>query len=83
MESVTPEQRDKSLVQAKLLAGALWEASAVLIDQLFEDIAELRGLDHITRRTLPAAWCCPGCRPGTLRTTMSGLPRGFWSLPPT
>jgi hypothetical protein len=39
MESVTPEQRDRSLFQAKLLAGALREASAVLIDQLFEDVA--------------------------------------------
>lgn len=28
MESVTPEQRDRSLFQARLLAGALWEASS-------------------------------------------------------
>lgn len=52
MESATPEQRDKSLFQAKLLAGALWEASAVLIDQLFEDVAELRGLDEVTGRDI-------------------------------
>jgi hypothetical protein len=38
MDSITPERRDRSLFQAKLLAGALWEASAVLIDQLFEDL---------------------------------------------
>src|ERR671927_943110 len=38
MASVGPEQRDRSLFQAKPLAGALWQASAVLIDQLFEDI---------------------------------------------
>lgn len=61
MESVAPEQRDKSLFQAMLLARALWEASAVLIDQLFEDIAELRGLGQIIHRTLPAVSCCPGC----------------------
>jgi hypothetical protein len=52
MESVTPERRDQSLFQAKLLSGALWEASAVLIDLLFEDIAELRSLDHITRQDI-------------------------------
>ncbi|MFN3924311.1 MAG: hypothetical protein ACK4K6_11765, partial [Pseudarthrobacter sp.] len=35
MESITQERRDRSLFQAKLLAGALWEASIILIDQLF------------------------------------------------
>jgi hypothetical protein len=49
-ESVNPEHRDKSLLQAKLLAGALWEASAVLIDQLFEDLAPLA----LAQRGLPA-----------------------------
>lgn len=44
--SITPERRDKSLFQAELLAGALWEASAVLIDQLFEDLDGLRDLDR-------------------------------------
>jgi hypothetical protein len=70
MESVTPEDRDKSLFQAKLLAGALWEASAVLIDQLFEDIAELRSLAEITRRTLRAASCSPGYHPSTPRNNV-------------
>lgn len=40
--SITPERRDRSLFQAKLLVGALWEASAVLIEQLFEDLDGLR-----------------------------------------
>lgn len=56
MESVSQEQRDKSLFQAKLLAGALWEASAVLIDQLFEDIAGLRSLAQITRQDIAGSF---------------------------
>jgi hypothetical protein len=63
MESVTPERRDQSLFQAKLLAGALWEASAVLIDQLFEDIAELRSLDHITRQDISGSLVLSGLPP--------------------
>jgi hypothetical protein len=63
MESVTPEQRDRSLFQAKLLAGALWEASAVLIDQLFEDVAELRSLEEVTGRDIAETY------------VLSGLPR--------
>jgi hypothetical protein len=63
MESVTPEQRDRSLFQAKLLAGALWEASAVLIDQLFEDVAELRSLDEVTRRDIAETYVLSGLPP--------------------
>lgn len=63
MESVTPEQRDKSLFQAKLLAGALWEASAVLIDQLFEDVAELRSLDEVSRRDIAETYVLSGLPP--------------------
>jgi hypothetical protein len=63
MESVTPEQRDKSLFQAKLLAGALWEASAVLIDQLFEDVAELRSLDEVTGRDIAETYVLSGLPP--------------------
>jgi hypothetical protein len=47
--SITPERRDRSLFQAKLLAGALREASTVLIDQLFEDLDGLGNLDRIFR----------------------------------
>jgi hypothetical protein len=63
MKSVTPEQRDKSLFQAKLLAGALWEASAVLIDQLFEDIAQLRGVDEVTRQDIAGSFVLSGLPP--------------------
>ena len=63
MESVTPEQRDQSLAHAKLLAGALWEGSAVLIDQLFEDIAELRSLGHITRQDIAGSLVLSGLPP--------------------
>lgn len=52
MDSITPERRDRSLFQAKLLAGALWEASVVLIDQLFEDLAGLRKLHAIDREDI-------------------------------
>ena len=52
MDSITPEVRDRSLFQAKLLAGALWEASVVLIDQLFEDLADLRKLHLIHREDI-------------------------------
>ena len=52
MGQITPERRDRSLVQAKLLAGALWEACVVLIDQLFEDLASLRKLSTIDREDI-------------------------------
>ena len=65
ISSITPEQRDESLFQAKLLAGALWEASAVLIDQLFEDLDGLLKLDRIDR---------PDFHPGRPINTTSGSP---------
>lgn len=52
MDSITPERRDRSRFQAKLLAGALWEASVILIDQLFEDLAGLRKLHSIDREDI-------------------------------
>lgn len=63
MESITPEQRDKSLFPARLLAGALWEVSAVLVDQLFEDIAQLRSLDQITRQDIAESFVLAGLPP--------------------
>jgi hypothetical protein len=58
--SITPERRDRSLFQAKLLAGALWEASAVLIDQLFEDLEGLRNLDRVDRRDIANTFVLSG-----------------------
>jgi hypothetical protein len=79
MESVTPEQRDRSLFQAKLLAGALWEASAVLIDQLFEDVAELRepGRSHRAghRRNLRPVRAAAPARRQVRRPVRPAVPR--------
>lgn len=61
--SITPERRDRSLFQAKLLAGALWEASAVLIDQLFEDLDGLRDLDPVDRRDIANTFVLSGLPP--------------------
>lgn len=63
MDSVTPERRDRSLLQAKLLAGALWEASVVLIDQLFEDLAGLRRLQSIDREDIANTFVVSGLPP--------------------
>jgi hypothetical protein len=52
MGSITPERRDRSLFQAKLLAGALWEASAVMVDELFEDLSGLLKLDRVDRQDI-------------------------------
>lgn len=63
MASITPERRDKSLFQARLLAGALWEASAVLIDQLFEDLNSLQNLDRIDRQDIANTFVLSGLPP--------------------
>lgn len=63
ISSITPEQRDQSLFQAKLLAGALWEASAVLIDQLFEDLNGLLKLDRIDRQDIANTFVLSGLPP--------------------
>jgi hypothetical protein len=61
--SVTPERRDRSLFQAKLLAGALWEASAVLIDQLFEDLDGLHDVDRVDRQDIANTFVLSGLPP--------------------
>ncbi|TQS88045.1 hypothetical protein EU811_21640 [Arthrobacter sp. TS-15] len=61
--SITPERRDRSLFQAKLLAGALWEASAVLIDQLFEDLNGLRNLERVDRQDIANTFVLSGLPP--------------------
>ena len=61
--SITPERRERSLFQAKLLAGALWEASAVLIDQLFEDLDALRDLDRVDRQDIANTFVLSGLPP--------------------
>lgn len=61
--SITPARRDRSLFQAKLLAGALWEASAVLIDQIFEDLDGLRDLDRVDRHDIANTFVLSGLPP--------------------
>uniref|UniRef100_UPI003F499FF3 hypothetical protein n=1 Tax=Paenarthrobacter ureafaciens TaxID=37931 RepID=UPI003F499FF3 len=63
LDTITPEQRDKSLFQAKLLAGVLWEASAVLIDQLFEDLNGLKSLDQVDRHDIANTFVLSGLPP--------------------
>lgn len=63
INSITPEQRDQSLFQATLLAGSLWEASAVLIDQLFEDLNGLLKLDRIDRQDIATTFVLSGLPP--------------------
>lgn len=60
---ITSARRDRSLFQAKLLAGALWEASAVLIDQLFEDLDGLRDLDRVDRQDIANTFVLSGLPP--------------------
>lgn len=64
-QPVSADERAESLRNAKLLAGCLWEASVVLIDQLFEDLDTVKELDPVT--------------PSGIATTsvLSGLPRRF------
>ncbi|PTT59073.1 hypothetical protein [Arthrobacter sp. HMWF013] len=48
MASVPPEDRQKAVSHALLLAGLLWNSSAVLLDQLFRDLGTLSGPDAVT-----------------------------------
>jgi hypothetical protein len=48
MAAVTPEEREKSVLQTRLLAGLLWNSSSVLIDQLFRDLDTLNELETVT-----------------------------------
>jgi hypothetical protein len=65
MAAVDPDERRKSLRQARLLAGLLWNSSSILIDQLFRDLETLRKLDAVT----------PADIAGT--SVLSSLPRRF------
>lgn len=41
-EDEGPDRRGRTLRQATLLAGCLWDASIVMLDQLFDDVERLR-----------------------------------------
>jgi hypothetical protein len=72
-----------SLLQAKLLAGALWEASVVLIDQLFEDLAGLRRLQSIDREDIANTFVVSGLPPMHAHKYGVALFRDFSWLPRT
>jgi hypothetical protein len=48
MASVSSEDRQEAVRQTHLLAGLLWNSSAVLLDQLFRDLGTLNGLETVT-----------------------------------
>ena len=55
--------RRRSLSRARLLAGAIWHASVLLIDQLFQDIHTLYGKESITRGDIDETWILSGLPP--------------------
>lgn len=63
MAGISAEDRRRSLSRARLLAGAIWHASVVLIDQLFEDIHMLHGKESITREDIADTWILSGLPP--------------------
>lgn len=52
MAGISAEDRRLGLDRARLLAGALWQASVFLVDELFEDIIALYGKGQITREDI-------------------------------
>jgi len=63
MRDVPAEDRARRLSRATLLAGAIWHASVILIDQLFQDIHILHGKDRITREDIAGTWVLSGLPP--------------------
>lgn len=52
MAGISAEDRRLGLDRARLLAGALWQASIILLDELFADIIALYGKGQITREDI-------------------------------
>jgi hypothetical protein len=48
MAAVPAEERQKSVLQTRLLAGLLWNSSSILLDQLFRDLGTLSELETLT-----------------------------------
>lgn len=61
--SVSDAERERTHRQSSLLAGTLWHASIVLIDQLFEDIGTLRALPEVTAGDIAGTWVLSGLPP--------------------
>lgn len=63
MSGISAEDRRRSLGRARLLAGAIWHASVVFIDQLFQDVHTLHGKVSITRSDIDETWILSGLPP--------------------
>ena len=63
MAGIPADDRRRSLSRARLLAGALWHASVILIDQLFQDIHALHEKELITREDIDETWILSGLPP--------------------
>lgn len=48
LAALSPEERQHRLRQAQLLGGALWSASVIMVDQLFDDLRTVSELTEIT-----------------------------------
>ncbi|MCW2135415.1 MULTISPECIES: hypothetical protein [Crystallibacter] len=72
MAAIPEAERARRLDQARLLAGAIWHASIILIDQLFEDIHLLHGKRPITREDIDETWVLSGL-PGQYADKYNGL----------
>ncbi|MEC5180860.1 hypothetical protein [Arthrobacter sp. CG_A4] len=63
MTGIPAEDRRRSLSRARLLAGAIWHASVMLIDQIFQDIHTLHEKESITRADIDETWILSGLPP--------------------
>jgi hypothetical protein len=48
MATASPDERERSVRQTRLLAGLLWNSSSILLDQLFRDLGTLHELETVT-----------------------------------
>lgn len=48
MATASPDERERSVRQTRLLAGLLWNSSSIFIDQLFRDLGTLHELETVT-----------------------------------
>lgn len=56
MAVISDEERRLGLDRARQLAGALWQASIILVDELFQDIIALYGKEEITQDDIEKTW---------------------------
>lgn len=78
MAGVSAEDHRQGLSRARLLAGAIWHASVVLIDQLFQDIHTLHEKDSITREDTDDTWILSGLPPSPSAMLPIGLSASAW-----